>query len=224
MYGTHHQRLPPTHPGSWKGLLFTLCLLFLFPVMAIAAPLPANLTRALNQLVMAHGFSARFEQTIRFSDGTIQRYRGEVDVLTPGRFRWRYTKPYEQLFVSDGHTIWHYEPDLMQVQILQTMQGVDSAVMRLLDGSLGFNNISLIGTRNRVENGADGAARRYHVRIGDKKEVWLGLVGHHLAYVESMDALGDHNRIRLLHITAHPLAPAAFVFRIPPGVDVLPLK
>ncbi len=198
------------------------CLLF--PIMGMAAPLPAALTSALNQLIQAHGFSARFEQTIRFSDGTMQRYQGEVDVLTPGRFRWRYTEPYKQLFVSDGQTIWHYEPDLMQVEILRTMQGVDSAVMRLLDGSLGLKNVMLLGTGNGVENGADGITRRYHVRIGDKEEVWLGLVGHHLAYVESVDALGDHNRIRLLHITMHPLASAAFVFRIPPGVDVLPLK
>jgi len=208
----------------------------LFPAMGIAAPLPAELTHALDQLIEAHGFSARFEQTIRFSDGTMQRYRGEVDVLTPGRFRWRYTEPYKQLFVSDGQTIWHYEPDLMQVEILHTMQGVDSAVMRLLDGSLGLKNVILLGTGNKD----DGITHRYHVRIGDRKEVWLGVASKKgdsllssgrksetvpfLTYVESVDELGDHNRIRLLHITMHPLAPTAFVFRIPPGVDVLPLK
>ncbi|GMR00277.1 MAG: outer membrane lipoprotein chaperone LolA [Zetaproteobacteria bacterium] len=190
-----------------------------FPAMAMAAPLPAELTRALNQLTGAHGFSARFEQTIRFSDGTMQRYRGEVDVLTPGRFRWRYTEPYEQLFVSDGHTIWHYEPDLMQVQILKTMQGVDSAVMRLLDGSMGLNNVILLEAGDKM----DRTTRRYHVRIGEKKKVWLGLAGDHLAYVESVDTLGNRNRIVLQDVISHPPPPAKFTFHIPPGVDVLPL-
>jgi len=191
----------------------------LFPAMAMAAPLPGELTRTLDQIAGAHGFSGRFEQTIRFSDGTAQHYRGELDVLTPGRFRWRYIEPYEQLFVSDGRTLWHYEPDLMQVQILRTMQGVDPAVMRLLDGTLSIHDVTMLGTESR----ADAAAHRYHVRIGEKKEVWLGLRGHHLAYVESVDTLGNHNRIRFLHVENRPPSPSVFVFRIPPGVDVLPL-
>lgn len=192
----------------------------LLPGMAGAVSLPTELTQTLNQLTEAHGFSAQFKQTIYFSDGTVQTYKGELAVLQPGRFRWRYTKPYEQLYVSDGHVIWHYEPDLMQVQILKRVQGVDPAVMRLLDGSLGFGNVILLGKGNE----ANGTIRRYHVRIGVKTEVWLGINEHHLAYVESVDTLGNRNRIRLLHMTAHPPAPAAFIFRIPPGVDVLPLK
>ncbi len=188
--------------------------------MAAAAPLPAELVRALNQLTEAHGFSAQFDQTIRFSDGTMQTYRGDLAVLQPGRFRWHYTRPYEQLYVSDGHVIWHYEPDLMQVQILKRVQGVNPAVMRLLDGSLGLGNVTLLEKGNE----ANGVVHRYHVRIGAKTEVWLGIAGHHLVYVESVDALGNHNRIHLLHITAHPPASAAFIFRIPPGVDVLPIK
>jgi len=221
----------------------------LLPGMAVAAPLPAELVRALSQLTKAHGFSAQFEQTIRFPDGTMQTYKGELAVLQPGRFRWRYTSPYEQLYVSDGHVIWHYEPDLMQVQILKRVQGVDPAVMRLLDGSLGFGNIILLGKGNE----ANGTIRRYHVRIGAKTKVWLGITSKKgdsllssersgelrskrvspggksetvpfLTYVESVDSLGNRNRIRLLHMTAHPPAPAVFIFRIPPGVDVLPLK
>jgi len=195
-------------------------LVLLFPGMVIAAPLPVDLAQTLEQLAGAHGFSSQFKQTIRFSDGTMQVYKGELAVLPPGRFRWHYTKPYEQLFVSDGSRIWHYEPDLMQVQILKRVQSVDSAVMRLLDGSLGLHDVHLL----EMVNEADSAMRRYHVRIGEKKDVWLGVAGHHLAYVESVDVLGNHNRIRLLHITKHPPTSAEFVFRIPDGVDVLPLK
>jgi len=197
-----------------------LLLGLLLPGMATAAPLPDDLARTLKQLADAHGFSSQFKQTIRFSDGTMQTYQGELAVLQPGRFRWNYTKPYEQLYVSDGHVIWHYEPDLMQVQILKRVQGVDPAVMRLLDGSLGFGNVILLEDGNE----ANRTMHRYHVRIGAKTEVWLGLAGHRLAYVESVDALGNHNRIRLVHMTVHPPAAAMFVFRIPDGVDVLPLK
>jgi len=192
----------------------------LLPGLTMAAVLPPELARALTQLTGAHGFSGQFKQTIRFSDGTMQVYQGDMAVLQPGRFRWHYTQPYEQLYVSDGHVIWHYEPDLMQVQILKRVQGVDPVVMRLLDGSMGLGRVVLLKNGNAV----DGSMRRYHVRIGTKKKVWLGVAGHHLAYVESVDALGNHNRIRLLHIIRHPPAAKTFVFRIPDGVDVLPLK
>jgi len=197
-----------------------LLLVLLFPGVVTAGPFPADLAEALIRLSRAHGFSAQFEQTIRFADGTMQAYKGDLAVLQPGRFRWRYTAPYEQLFVSDGHVIWHYEPDLMQVEIMKRVQGVDPAVMRLLDGSLGLGNIALLGKGNEANTGM----RRYHVRIGAKTKVWLGLSGKHLTYVESVDALGNHNRIRLLHVIAHPPAQTEFVFRIPDGVDVLPLK
>jgi len=200
----------------WLILLSGLLL----PGLATAASLPEELTHTLNRLAEARGFSGQFEQTIRFSDGTLQVYKGELAILQPGRFRWHYTTPYEQLFVSDGSRIWHYEPDLMQVQILKRVQGVDPAVMRLLDGSLGLGSVTLLEKGNE----ADGAIHRYHVRIGAKTEIWLGLAGHRLAYVESVDALGNHNQIRLLHMAVHPPAPTAFTFKIPADVDVLPFK
>lgn len=213
-----------------RCLLLVLAIVLLSGV-ATAAPLPPDLIGALSRLTAAHGFSGQFKQTIRFSDGTMQTYQGEMAVLQPGRFRWHYIKPYEQLFVSDGHVIWHYEPDLRQVQILKRVQGVDPVVMRLLDGSMSLHDVYLL----KMEHGAASDMRRYYVRIGKEKEVWLGLSNKQesdleskqvpfLAYVESVDVLGNHNRIRLLHVTQQPPVPAEFVFKIPDGVDVLPLK
>ena len=35
----------------------------------------------------------------------------------PGKFRWVYEKPYEQLIVGDGARIWFYDRDLNQVTV-----------------------------------------------------------------------------------------------------------
>ncbi|WP_280954990.1 outer-membrane lipoprotein carrier protein LolA [Paludibacterium denitrificans] len=32
-----------------------------------------------------------------------------------GKFRWEYNKPYEQLIVGDGKTLWIYDKELAQV-------------------------------------------------------------------------------------------------------------
>jgi len=181
-----------------------------------AAPLPAELAKALKSLAKAGGFSAVFTQRIRFSDGSVQRYRGEVDVLTPGRFRWRYVQPFEQLFVSDGFNIWHYEPDLLQVTVLKEMRDVDPSVIRLLDGSIGIDDVHLLE--------ADAAKHRYYVRIGDKTRVWIGLRHARLAYVESLDALANSNRLTLERMQLTAPDAGRFAFVIPEGVDVVPLR
>jgi len=200
-----------------------LAVVLVLPGLAAASPLPAELAAALGRFTGAKGFSCSFEQTMRFSDGSRQVYRGALAVLPPGRFRWRYSEPYKQLFVSDGKRIWHYEPDLMQVNVFKRMQGIDPAIIQLLDGSLDLRNVALIGSGVGTGEGV----RRYHVRIGAKTKAWLGISSKKgetvpfLAYVESMDALGNRNRISLLHITFRPPSRALFTFKAPAGVDVV---
>ncbi|MDQ6986432.1 MAG: outer-membrane lipoprotein carrier protein LolA [Mariprofundaceae bacterium] len=203
-----------------RGLFLLLVSAFVLmcqplPVQA-AASMPVELAKTLKSLAKAGGFSASFTQRIRFSDGSAQRYRGEVDVLTPGRFRWRYVQPFEQLFVSDGFNIWHYEPDLMQVTVLKEMRDVDPAVIRLLDGSIGMNDVHLLE--------ADAAKHRYYVRIGDKTRVWLGVRHAQLAYIESLDVLGNSNRLTLERMQLTAPDAGRFAFVIPDGVDVVPLR
>lgn len=177
--------------------------------------MPAELSNVLHALKNAPGFSAEFTQSLIFSDGSVQHYQGELDVLPPGRFRWRYSKPYEQLFVSDGVNIWHYEPDLMQASVLKQMRDVDPAVMQLLSGRLGISDVHLLK--------AHPAQHRYYVRLGANTQVWLGLRDGHLDYIEGRDALGNTNRISLTDMRLKAPDVELFYFVPPKGVDVVPL-
>jgi len=178
--------------------------------------LPDELSSMLHTLKNAHGFSARFRQTLRFSDGSKQLYRGELDVLPPGRFRWRYIEPFEQLFVSDGFTIWHYEPDLMQVNVLSEMADVDPVVMQLLGGRIDVGDVHLLK--------AYPGEHRYHVRLATETKVWLGVREGLLDYVEGHDVLGNINRISLENVNLQTPDVGRFVFVVPEGVDVVPLQ
>ncbi len=199
--------------NAGRKALLTLMMSFM-PFAVQAAELPVPLRQSLEHLAALPGFSCSFEQVLLFSDGSRQNYSGSLAVRRPMRFRWHYTKPYEQLFVSNGSRIWHYEPDLMQVRILRDMEEVDPVVMRLLDGSIGADDVELME--------ADTAGRRYHVRLGGKNLVWIGLtIAHRLSYVESVDVLGNRNRIRLLGSSEIQPEASEFTFTVPPGVDVL---
>ena len=59
---------------------------------------------------------AHFEQTIVDRNGKLtQTSNGTFEFARPGRFRWVYLKPDPQTIVSDGQTLWLYDPELNQV-------------------------------------------------------------------------------------------------------------
>ena len=53
----------------------------------------------------------------------------------PGKFRWVYEKPYEQLIVGDGARIWFYDHDLNQVTVRKLDVAIGSSPAALLAGS-----------------------------------------------------------------------------------------
>jgi len=178
--------------------------------------LPDDLKHALQRLAALKGFSCVFQQTMSYDDGSQQYFSGSLAVAKFGHFRWQYTQPYQQLYVSNGDDIWFYEPDLMQVQHLQSLDAIDPIAMRLLEGRVTARDIQLL------DNSEEAGQAVYHVRMGSDTELWLSLDDSGLpAWFESRDALGNRNRMKLLSL--HTKAPnmKEFEFTVPDGVDVL---
>ena len=62
------------------------------------------------------GLDGRFTQQVYDTRGKLKETSsGRVALAAPRHFRWEYAKPYPQLVVADGKTVWIYEPDLQQV-------------------------------------------------------------------------------------------------------------
>ncbi len=82
--------------------------------------------------------SANFEQ--RVFDANNQPGKGSsgsLAVQAPRQFRWKVTKPYEQLIVADGMHVWIYDPDLEQVTVRsQSLEEAHSPLTVLTDVSL----------------------------------------------------------------------------------------
>ncbi len=74
-------------------------------------------------------FSARFEQTTRrVSFRGSQALpspvsRGTVVIAKPGKMRWSYEEPEPSLVVSDGATVWIYDPVAKEAQSLPAEEG-----------------------------------------------------------------------------------------------------
>jgi outer membrane lipoprotein carrier protein len=54
---------------------------------------------------------AKFDQQMTSPSRGPQKAAGEVLLKKPGKMRWDYDKPEKKLMVSDGSTLWVYEPE-----------------------------------------------------------------------------------------------------------------
>ncbi len=72
--------------------------------------------------------SARFEQIthaarLGTSAGATASSRGRVTLAKPGKMRWTYEEPEPSVVVSDGETVWIFDPAFGEVQKLPAAEG-----------------------------------------------------------------------------------------------------
>lgn len=72
--------------------------------------------------------SARFEQSTRAvgvgaAAGPATTSRGRVVLAKPGKMRWTYEEPEQSLVISDGETLWLFDPDFGEAQKLPSSGG-----------------------------------------------------------------------------------------------------
>ncbi|SLM62983.1 Outer membrane lipoprotein carrier protein LolA [Dickeya aquatica] len=69
-----------------------------------------------NRLSKVNSFHASFTQKVTANDGAaVQDGAGELWVKRPNLFNWKTTSPDESTLVSDGKTLWFYNPFVEQV-------------------------------------------------------------------------------------------------------------
>ena len=101
-------------------------------ILSAALLLAANIANAgardeLNAFTKGlKGLDGQFSQQVFDARGKQKETSsGRVAVSAPRLFRWEYVKPYPQLIVADGKTVWVHDPDLQQVS--RRAQGVEEA-------------------------------------------------------------------------------------------------
>ena len=119
---------------------------------------------------------------------------GRVAVSTPRLFRWEYTRPYVQLIVADGKTVWVVDPDLDQAtRRPQGPEEANSPLAILLEPARLERDFTVKdgGTRNGV-SWLDIAPRSADAGF---KTARLGFSAGQLSRLEYVDALGQRTAI-----------------------------
>lgn len=166
--------------------------------------------------------SAQFSQYLLDEDGTVdRRSSGTVELAKPGRFRWHYTEPYEQLLVGDGQHVWIYEPDLEQVQIRPIDEAARAAPASFLGRAEDLESeydVDELGSHN----GLEWVRLEPQASVEEFDAVFLGFEQGTLRVMELQDSFGQTTSISFRDVrTGVAIAPERFEFDPPDGVDVL---
>jgi outer membrane lipoprotein carrier protein len=78
----------------------------------------------------------RFEQSLVDAENQlVESSSGTLEIQRPGRFRWAYAEPYEQVLIADGLNVWSYDIDLAQATVKPQAEVLSSTPASLLGGS-----------------------------------------------------------------------------------------
>lgn len=176
-----------------------------------------------NFIAATHSAQANFTQDVLDKFGKrIQSASGTMQFVRPGKFRWVYQKPYEQLIVGDGVKFWLHDVELNQVTV------------KKLDAALGSSPAALLSGSNEIERG-------FKLRdSGSQDDLdWLQAVPRaqdtsfekirmafnaqsELVIMELHDTFGNTTVLRFTDMKRNPqLSPQLFKFVPPKGADVL---
>ncbi|MEJ7138631.1 outer membrane lipoprotein chaperone LolA [Amphibiibacter pelophylacis] len=146
--------------------------------------------------------------------------QGEFSFVRPDRFRFVYTKPYQQTIVSDGQTLWFYDQDLAQVTKRKASEALASTPVAVLAGGDLEKSFEIKDLPAR--DGQSWVQATPRQEGGSVKTLRMGLKDGGLATLEIDDALGQRSVIRFERFQANARVNTAdFRFTPPKGVEVL---
>jgi outer membrane lipoprotein carrier protein len=203
----------------WAGVLVRLAALS----ASLIAPLAwADATDTLRQFLRdTPSGKGTFTQTVTATDGVRKKVSsGSFEFLRPNRFKFSYTKPYEQLIVADGSRVWIYDPDLQQASSRKLDAALDSSPAALLAGGNLDKDFVLKAESSR--DGLEWVLAQPRAKDGSVREMRVGFKGKEPAAIEVTDNLGQRTLFQLSGFqTGGSPSKDSFVFKPPQGVDVV---
>ncbi|MEO8006533.1 MAG: outer membrane lipoprotein chaperone LolA [Betaproteobacteria bacterium] len=165
---------------------------------------------------------AAFTQVVVDSNGVAQQQAsGTVQFQRPGKFRWTYDKPYEQLIVGDGEKLWIYDKELNQVTRRNLDKAIGSSPAALLSGADDVDkyfSLNALGIKKKF----DWLEVKPYDQESLFEKVRMGFNGSMLEIMELYDHFGQKTTITFANMQRNPKSsPDLYTFTPPKGADVV---
>ena len=216
----------PFKAGMWAVALFNAASLFLSA--------HANGLDSLEQFMrQAKTGRAQFTQVVTAPAKAGQTARsktstGLFEFDRPGRFVFNYQKPFMQMLVADGQTLWMYDADLNQVTARKQAQVLGSTPAAILTSASDLKALQadFIFQAELDKDGLQWLRATPKVKEGQIQTVLAAFrdtdKGPALAVLEVQDNFGQRSVLTFTAYESNPaLAAHHFQFKPPAGADVL---
>ena len=189
-------------------------------------PVSKDLRQVLDRLQKhyhdTNSFTAKFNEEIATVGAPKKQRQGTVSFRKPGRMRWEFSDPEKQTIVSDGTTLYSYDPDLNQVVETPLKQALKSSSATSF--LLGIGNINrdfkaafaIPQTTGQIDLILDAKTGGYKIEVG------LDPTTYNLMTLTLTDQLGDVTKIDFSDIHDNVELPDSnFAFNAPAGADIV---
>lgn len=193
---------------------------------ALSSPSNEAKQRLMAKLSQLAFFSADYSQKILNEQGELlQQGSGTLAISKPNLMNWKTITPDETLLVSDGNTLWSYDPFIEQVSAYSLAKSIHNTPILLLtsDEPSLWQQYSVIEQKDDVESGS-----RFVVLPNDEnsqiKKLTLSFTDMkdndvQLTELSFQDATGQISQISLSNFNNKVKPDAAlFTFSLPDGV------
>jgi outer membrane lipoprotein carrier protein len=221
----------PVAPAGAQTCMKLFLKLTLAGVALSATAVWADGLQALEQFLRGtQSGSTTFTQTVTSplrQGETVARSKtssGTFEFSRPDRFRFQYTKPFEQLIVADGQTLWLHDIDLNQVAARKQSEVLGNTPAAIIASTADLKALSAVFTlANAPErDGMEWVLATPRNRDAQLQSVQLGFKQGQLAALEMLDSFGQRSVLKFGAIDAGArLSADRFRFTPPAGVDVL---
>ena len=198
-----------------------------FALAAIAAH-ASGLDALENFVRSAKSGRAEFTQTVTSpaKDGQVRTKTstGTFEFQRPNRFRFAYRKPFEQVIVADGKTLWLHDVDLNQVSARNQDKILGSTPAALIAASPDLASLKKDFDLQALpdSNGLQWVQATPRTKEGQLHNVKIGFRGNDLAALDIVDGFGQRSQINFSKMELNADIPAStFQFKPPVNADLV---
>lgn len=165
---------------------------------------------------------AKFHQMVNDNKGRkVQEVDGTMQLQRPNKFRWDYSKPYEQQIISDGKQVFLFDAELQQVTIRDLSKAIGSSPAAMLAGGEAVEKSFTLKNATR-KDGLTWVLALPKDKDSGFDRVLLGFKAEKLRKMEMYDSFNHVTLITFEDVERNPaLQEATFLFTTPKGVDVV---
>lgn len=184
----------------------------------VSAGAQADASKDLQQrLGRVNSFYANFSQKVTDSGGTsVQDGEGELWVKRPNLFNWHMTLPDESVIVSDGKTLWFYNPFVEQVSATWLKDATSNTPFMLI-----ARNQSSDWQNYHVSQQGDHFSLTPKSTTGNLKKFTIDVTSAGIInQFSAIEQDGQRSEYRLKRQQNSEIAMSTFTFTPPAGVTV----